>query len=191
MGEIVIVTPPAVEAVSLAMAKSHLRSAVDDEDDDLARMILAARQHAEIYCQLAFVTQTLETRLRAFPDGAIELRAPLKSVASITYRDSAGVDQTLAISAYEVNAAARPATVEPAFGGAWPAVQPGPGAVRVRYDAGFSDDATGVPAPIAQAMLLMIGTMYEHRETVNVGNITSEMPLSAKWLLDAYRVSGF
>lgn len=191
MGDIVVITPPAVEAVSLDMAKSHLRVAIDGEDDDLNRMIVAARQHAEIYCQLAFVTQTLELRLRSFPRGAIQLRGPLKSLASIIYRDSAGADQTLASAAYEVNAAARPATVEPVFGGAWPDVTPGPAAIRLRFDAGFSDDAAGVPAPIVQAMLLMIGTMYEHRETVNVGNITSEMPLSAKWLLDAYRVSGF
>lgn len=33
------------------------------------------------------------------------------------------------------------------------------------------------------AMLLIIGHLYENRETVNIGNITSELPISAKNLL--------
>jgi uncharacterized phage protein (predicted DNA packaging) len=34
-----------------------------------------------------------------------------------------------------------------------------------------------------QAMLLLIGHWYEHRESVNIGNITSNIPMGAEMLL--------
>lgn len=40
-----------------------------------------------------------------------------------------------------------------------------------------------IPARARQAMLLLIGHWYEHREEVNVGNIVTEMPDGAKSLL--------
>ena len=38
-----------------------------------------------------------------------------------------------------------------------------------------------------QAMLLLIGHWYEHREAVNIGNITSEIPITAEALLSFNR----
>jgi uncharacterized phage protein (predicted DNA packaging) len=39
-----------------------------------------------------------------------------------------------------------------------------------------------------QAMLLLIGHWYEHREDVNIGNITTRIPMSAEALLWTGRV---
>lgn len=41
-----------------------------------------------------------------------------------------------------------------------------------------------LPAPIQQAMLLMIGNFYQNREPI--GN-RAELPLSARYLIDLYR----
>lgn len=38
------------------------------------------------------------------------------------------------------------------------------------------------------AMLMFLGHLYEHRETVVIGNTAVEMPLGATRLLDQYRV---
>lgn len=49
-----------------------------------------------------------------------------------------------------------------------------------------SDPDTEVEAPgelEKSAMLLLIGHWYENRESVHIGNIVTEMPLSAKHLL--------
>ncbi len=58
---------------------------------------------------------------------------------------------------------------------------------RVTYQAGYAqlDDpnAWSAPEDIQQAVLLLVGHWYENRETVNVGNITSELPLTTHALL--------
>jgi len=48
-----------------------------------------------------------------------------------------------------------------------------------------------MPQHIRQAMLLMIGHYYEHREPIIAGQIISEVPMSAKFLLDTERVYEF
>jgi uncharacterized phiE125 gp8 family phage protein len=62
------------------------------------------------------------------------------------------------------------------------------GGVAVEYTAGYGDTAADVPAPLRQAMLLMIGHWYEHREAVITGSISTGLPLAARALLAPYRV---
>lgn len=61
-------------------------------------------------------------------------------------------------------------------------------AVRVHVNEDFDTlaEANGgcLPAPLEQAMLLMIGNMYQNREPL--GNRT-ELPLSMRYLIDLYR----
>lgn len=42
-----------------------------------------------------------------------------------------------------------------------------------------------LPAPILQAMLLMIGNLYQNREIT--GNKSSELPYNYEYLIDLYR----
>ncbi|KKY78708.1 phage protein [Enterobacter cloacae] len=57
---------------------------------------------------------------------------------------------------------------------------------------GYADD----PAPILldddvkAAMLLLIGHWYANREAVNIGNITTAVPLAVESLLQPYRIYG-
>jgi hypothetical protein len=61
-------------------------------------------------------------------------------------------------------------------------------AVIIQFVSGYGLAASSVPTAIRQWMLLQIGTMYAHRETINVGgNVT---PLGfVDCLLDPYRVT--
>lgn len=59
------------------------------------------------------------------------------------------------------------------------------------YTAGYGDDAADVPGPITSAVKLIIGSLYEHRESVVVGTIATPMPQSSEWLLFPYRVWWF
>lgn len=61
-------------------------------------------------------------------------------------------------------------------------------AVRVHVNEDFGKLAENnggcLPAPLEQAMLLMIGNFYQNREPL--GN-RAELPLSARYLIDLYR----
>ena len=50
------------------------------------------------------------------------------------------------------------------------------------------EDCSGMlPASVCQAMLLLIGTLYANRESVEIGHMTQEVPLSYRYLLDLNR----
>ena len=80
----------------------------------------------------------------------------------------------------------------PAVGLAWPSSRCDAESVRFRFTAGHAIDgeADSLPAPIKAAVLLMIGDLYEHRETVVIGTISSRIPVSTavESLLSTYRV---
>ena len=206
---LILVTGPTVEPVSTAEAKSHLR--VDSSDDDtlIAALVTAARQHLDGrdgWLNRALVTQTWDLHLAAFPDAtrgnpAAAIRVPLpplQSVTSISYIDAAGATQTLAGAGYTVSGvgALGPGAIEPSYGNSWPATRDVPEAVTVRFVAGYAsgespEDASAVPQPVKQAILLLVGHWYANREAVNVGNIVSELPMAVEALLAPYRVTWF
>ncbi len=178
-------TPPAVEPITLAEAKLHLRVDLDDDDDLITSLIVAARQVCEGRLRRALVTQVWDLTLCGFPEcGPIRVPLPpLVSVGSVKYRDGAGVQQTLSGSVYVV-AAGTPGAIHLADGQSWPTTQEHPEAVTVRFTAGYGA-AAAVPDCIKAAMKLLIGHWYENREAVNVGNITSEVPMAVTALLAA------
>lgn len=184
-----VITAVATEPVTRTEAKVHLR--VDSTADDtlIDGLITAAREFAEHYTNRALAEQTLEMALDCFPDDeddTIKLsRPPVTSITSIKYTDTAGTEQTIANTAYALSAYGDSRTVAPTFGNYWPSTQDIPDAVRIRY-------VCGVTAPKAakSAILLLIGHLYENRETVNIGNIASELPLSTRSLLDTVKVYG-
>jgi uncharacterized phiE125 gp8 family phage protein len=182
-----LIDAPDVEPVMLAEAKAHLYVTHSDDDALIGAYIAAAREDAEHRLQRALVTQTWELALDAFPAAIVLPMAPLASITSIKYTDTAGVEQTLDPAAYAVDTAAEPGAVVPAYGLAWPATRAERNAVRVRYVAGYGADGTFVPAAIRQWILLRVGSLFENRESVNVGNIVNDMPF-ADGLLDRHKV---
>lgn len=186
-----LVTPPAVEPLSVAQAAAHLRLAEGDDDAMVSALILAARQHLDgatgvlgrclITQQWSWQTEVLR------PCGLRLPLLPVLSVDTVTFTDSDGVSQVLAADQYRVIGD----LLLPAHGAVWPAVQRSPGAVQVIFTTGYGDTADTVPAPIRQAMLLLIGHWYDNRDAVNVGNIVTSFPLAVDALLSPFRVIRF
>jgi uncharacterized phiE125 gp8 family phage protein len=164
-----LVTPPAVEPVTLDEAKLHLRIDGDDEDDLISASLTAAREMCELEARRAFTTQTWELALECWPkdDQIVLPRPPLQSVTSIKYLDWQGVETTINSADYIVDTASKPGRVWLAYGKCWPSatLRPGP-AIRVRYVAGYGAVADDVPQRYRQAILLLLGHYYENREGV-------------------------
>ena len=180
-------TEPMYEPLSETEAKEHLRLDVSDEDPYILALIAAARQRAELYTGIPFVSRSFGTYLDRFPSGEFRLAcAPLISVESVKYFDTANVEQTLDPSSYYVDARSKPGRLSPVT--SWPGTFTRPNAVSIIATAGYGT-ADNVPQLIKQAMLLMIGEMYENREE-SVSGVVSEMPITAERLLRPFRLLG-
>lgn len=189
MEHLEIVTPPAVEPVSLAEAKLHLRVSIDDDDTLITSLIAAARLRAEALLRQTLIATTFDWFLDGFPASAngyfnrlvrlqgpgpqwlpngaailIVPNRPLVSVASVKYYDPAGVLQAVDPATYFVSTGLG-SRIQPLVGHVWPVVRPQIDGVVIRYTAGYAD-ASAVPENVKAAMKLMIGTWYEHREEV-------------------------
>lgn len=181
------IAAPASEPLDLATAKLHCR--VDGNDDDalVAALIVAAREQAEHETGRALVTQTWELVHDSFPEAFVLRKAPIQSITSLKYLDSAtGAEQTLAPADYLLDKDSEPGYVVPGYGKAWPDSYAVPNAVRCRYVCGYGD-AAAVPQAIKQWMLLAIGTMYAQRETA-AGQTYSIPDRFWSGLLDPYRL---
>lgn len=186
-----LVTAPTCEPLDIEDVKSHLRVDVNDEDDLIAGLISAATQHVESYTHRALISQTWDDTRDEFPcwmdDGWWLPKPPVSSVVSIAYLDNVGVTQTWASDQYVIDLPtgpwARRARITPAYNVSYPFTRSLLNAVTVRFVCGYGVSGTSVPAPILQAMKLLIGHWYAQRESVNIGNIVSVIPQAVDSLL--------
>jgi uncharacterized phiE125 gp8 family phage protein len=188
-----LITAPVAEPVALAEQKLHMRVDLADDDGKINALIAAARQRLEIETWRAFMPQTWELYLDAFPtDSEFELPlAPLASVTYLKYIDQDGVLQTLvADTDYVVDAISDPGRIALAYQAAWPATRSVPNAVVAKFVAGYAT-AAAVPASLKLAIQMLASHWYENREPINLGNNGSELPMTVADLISPYRVRRF
>lgn len=189
---LVLLTGPVEEPVTVAEAKAHLR--VDSAADDglIGLLITAAREHVESHCRRALVSQTWDLFLDGWP-GCSEIVLPwprLRSVESVQYHDAGGGSTTFGGGNYVVDVAGEPGRLRLVEGVGWPAVELRVvNGVQVRFVAGYGG-AGDVPRAVRQAVLLLVGALYENREEVIVaqGVSVGVLPFGVRALLGPYRV---
>lgn len=180
-----LITGPSVEPVTVDELKLHARISGDSEDTLLAIYIKAARGLCEGKLNRALIDQTWRLTLDQFgsvdhrgavlPD--IQLQMPtVRSITSVQYIDPNGDVQTLASSAYALDAATTPGWLFPADGTEWPDTDDVINAVTITFVAGFGADATAVPDAIKAWILLTAATLYGNRESVDASGRVGEMP---------------
>ena len=191
-GKLRLKTAPTITAVSVADAKTHLRidSTFTTDDTYIGTLIDVASAAVENYCNLFLMEQSWNLDIDSFPDYFNLLRGQLKTLTinSITYSDTDNASQTLAAANYFADGSIKPARIYFAPDATIPSTYDKPNAVSVDFTAGFTA-ANQVPAPIKQAILLMVGTYYETRQTVS-DRTYKEIPQSAEYLLMPYRIQG-
>lgn len=175
------------EPVSIEEARAQCRIDYTDEDALIQAYISAAREHAETVTRRTLIASTWDHMLDAFPAGAIRLpMPPLIEVESVHYIAPDGEAVEMDPEAYRWDAREEPGLLMPAHGTSWPATRQMPGAVWVRYRAGY--DRGKIPDGIRVAMLLMIGHWYANREAVHIGAAPHELPMAVDRLLWAHRL---
>jgi uncharacterized phiE125 gp8 family phage protein len=169
-----ILTPPAEEPVSLAEAKAFLRVTHDAEDALIGRLIAAARAVIEAELGLALVTtaftETLDTWALTRTGAARLSRGPLLSVEEIRIDGEA-------IDGFTARFATRPGLVD----GRLPNPQTVHGGIEIDFTAGFGA-AEDVPAPLCQALLVLVSHAFDHREG------DAPLTLAEPWLAPFRRV---
>ncbi|MFQ5535174.1 MAG: head-tail connector protein [Sphingomonadales bacterium] len=184
---------PALEPVTLADAKDHLR--VDGADDDtlITSLIAATRDVCETFLDRALIQQTWKLTLDSWPpacpepwrdgvrEGAvadftkiarhIELPKGLMALTSIQTFDEAGAPTVFAATNYFVSSGKHGRVVLKS-GVAWP--KPGRIAdgIEITFTAGFGAAVTDVPQSVRAGLLMLIAYLYENR---------GDDPMDAAW----------
>lgn len=181
-------TAPAVEPVSTADAKTHLRVDHSDEDTYIDSLVATARREAERISWRQLITATWKLHLDHFPAGNCPIylpKPPLQSVSAITYIDTNGDSQTWASSNYRVDANSTPARITPAYNVSYPSTRNITSAVTIEFISGYGADGSDVPANFLHWIKLWIGQAYRTRERV------TDMPMNlipnCDSLLDKFR----
>lgn len=198
-----IITAPSVYPVSLDMVKTYLR--IDDGcDDELLRLyIKSATKTAENYCGRFFINTVVEYTMDGFTDfpevnvmasGIFEGHKgtiygsygeftlpyrPIVSIASIKTYNETNVESTVSSNDYSLDE--NSGRVYLNDGKVWPTSLRSYEAVKVTYTAGYGTTDSAVPTPVSQAILELIGKMYECRGGC-------EMPAFCKDALSQYRI---
>lgn len=188
-----ITTAPASEPVSLTEAKLHLRIDHSTEDSLITSHIETARQIAEDISGRAFFNRTLTATLDCWPaSGIIKLpSAPLVSVTSVKYTDEDGAQSTWASSNYIVDTQNEPGRIVFTSDSTLPSVTlQEVNGIEIVYVAGYGTNTDDIPERYKQGMLLLIGHLYENRETVITaqGYNVAELPFGAVTLLQMDKV---
>ena len=185
----ILLTPPAVEPVTLADAKQFLRVEHDDDDDVIAALIAAARVHVEAKTRRALISQTWRLTRDVWPAAGLLpiLPVPLRQVTAIgVYRDD-GMLQMLDVDAFHINATSAPAIL--AFErGALPTPGRICGGIEIDIEVGYGGDPDNVPAPLRQAIRLLVAHWYENRSIIAASGEVASMPVSVSSLIAPFRV---
>jgi uncharacterized phiE125 gp8 family phage protein len=186
---LILTAGPAVEPVTLAEAKAHLRVDSPYEDSLIASLILAARLHVECALNLALITQSWSLYLDCWPKtGQVPIPlGPVSAVSAVRVYNGADQAAIVAPNLYCADMVSRPARLACRTGCAWPIPGREVNGIEIAFEAGFGATGVAVPAPLKQAILLLAAHWYEVREPVLLDAGKLEAPLTVAALLAPYR----
>jgi len=187
---LVLTTGPVVEPVTLAEAKAHLRIDGSAEDTLVSSLIITSRLHVEAALGIALITQSWSYFIDAWPlarEVALPLR-PVQSIAAVRLYAADASIETIAADSYLLDGAAAPARLVRTSAVAWTNPSRTANGIEIAFVAGYGAAATAVPAPIRQAILLLVAHWHEHREPVQIGAPGALVPTMVSELLHAYRL---
>lgn len=166
-----VITPPAIEPVTIQEAKEYMRFCDAPDDDIIASFITAGREIAEKFLGRALIRQTIMATATDVKAGEeIELPRPLLiAIDGITDTVS---DTLLTESDYELEDQSEPAKI---------AFINNHSRLQITYSAGYCDSADDVPSAIKTAIKIAVHHFYDNR-------LSDELPKTSRYLLEPFRI---
>ncbi len=183
---IALITKPAVEPVTLAGAKSHLRIDSTDEDVFVSELIVAARQYLEQICGLRLITQSWRQYEDCWPTSHVlnlELR-PVKSVQAITAYDADGTPSIIPSTDYQVDNVSQTARIHMPGGVSSGQLLNG---IEVDFTVGFGDTGVDVPDTLKRAILMLVAHWYEFRGAISPQEQPVSIPPGFETLIASFK----
>lgn len=177
--------------------RAHLRIDSANEDGVLTAKVAAARKWVENRTERSLFRNQFD---QAMDRGAVPrdaspirlLRSPLASVESVTSYGTTGGATVLSTEAYFVDSYSEPGRLCLHSGYTWPTALREQAAMVVRFTAGYSTDASGIPDPLKEAIRKLATDLYENREASSLGNSVNEpLPFGIEELISAYTFPEF
>ncbi len=184
----ILIDPPAIEPVTLAEAKAHLRLTGTDDDDYVAAMITAARIQVESATRRVLIDQGWRIFRDDWPEsGRIDLPiVPLKQVTAVTVYDAEGDPTVLPATAWTLDTASAPARL--ALGGTAPVPGRPINGIEIDLVAGYGASGLSVPQPLRLAIMTLVARWYEDREGLAYGIVPSKVAGAFETLVAPFRV---
>jgi uncharacterized phiE125 gp8 family phage protein len=183
-----LVTPPAVEPITLDQAKLRLRISDNAQDSRLVHLIRVARQRVERETGQALLSQTWlerrdawdgDGRMLAFSTQFRLLKPPLMALEALTVYDVDDTPTVIDPSGFFIDTLAEPGRIALKPDTAWP--QPGRavGGIEIRFRCGYGDSVDDVPAPLVEAVSKLVDAMW--RDGAGIGLPMAVRSLMAPW----------
>jgi uncharacterized phiE125 gp8 family phage protein len=183
MNYLKLITPPALEPVTLNEVKNYLKIDLADTSQDtyLTALIKAVRESIEVYLKRSLITQTWLLNFDYFQYEYILQRPNIISITSLKLTDSENTEHTIASSNYFLkndylfikDTYNLTLTLRNYL------------AVEIVYTAGYGALASNVPEGIKQGILEQIGSIFECGDNTNI------FTPKAKIFLDSYKAFNY
>ena len=174
--------------LTTAEAKTHLKVDTTADDTYIDNLVSAATESAQIFTNRYFINTTITQHGDTWSDIATLFKSKVNSITHIKYYDSDNSLQTLATSVWISDINHQPARIGLKPNQSFPSLADRINAVNCKYVVGYGSAASDVPEGIREAVLLIVGNWYENRQEVVVGRIATELPKSAQYLLEQFKV---
>lgn len=182
---VTLLAPPALEPVSLAQTKDHLRVEHGAEDTLILAYITSARLHVEAHLSKLLIEQEWRINFDKLPTGkAIELPlAPLTALNAVRYYTEQSGPTNIPPVDYSIDVDSKLARFVlhlqrqnlRAFG-----------AYELDVTVGYGPSAEDVPADIRQALFMLIAHWYHNREAASP-LVREHLPYGVLALLEPHR----
>ncbi len=182
----ILVSAPQEEPVTRDEAKAHARIDGDAEDARVDALIAAARAEVENRTGRAMMAQGWRiVRDTVPPGGVIRLApGPVAFVSAVTVYGADGTASVADPDEYQVDTDSVPGRLRLGAGRFWGSRAMN--GIEIDMTCGVYD-AAEVPAPMKQAVLMLVAYWFEQREAAAVGAVAGPVAHAVSSLLAPYR----